>query len=168
MQFSHNVYYVKSSPKLCNPIPARLSGHLSTDFQARRQLIPHVSPGTVGFFSSWVNMPQQQHANPLEFAHWARGIPPEYLARHLRCTPATARAWQSGKRPAPWWAVHVLRLDKFERDEMARQMGYAHLLPRLGIVRGQVIEMRRPVAAIVPRTHTSHPAADADAGQMQA
>ncbi|NUO87676.1 MAG: hypothetical protein HOQ37_16405 [Cupriavidus sp.] len=87
-----------------------------------------------------------QHANPLEFQHWARSIPPEYLARYLRCTPATARAWLSGKRPAPWWTVNVLRLDKLERDEMARQMGYAHLLPKLGIVRGDVIQFpaRRP------------------------
>ncbi|WP_444632761.1 hypothetical protein [Cupriavidus oxalaticus] len=84
-----------------------------------------------------------QHANPLEFAHWARSIPAEYLARYLRCTPATARAWQSGQRPAPWWAVHVLRLDKLERDEMASQMGYARLLPKLGIVRGDVIELHQ-------------------------
>ncbi|SOZ07299.1 conserved hypothetical protein [Cupriavidus taiwanensis] len=113
-------------------------------------------------------MPQQQHANPLEFAHWARGIPPKYLARHLRCTPATARAWQSGKRPAPWWAVHVLRLDKLERDEMARQMGYAHLLPKLGIVSGDVIQFRprsqRRPAPAKPASVTPLP----EPGQMQA
>lgn len=114
-------------------------------------------------------MPQQQHANPLEFAHWARGIPPEYLARHLRCTPATARAWQSGKRPAPWWAVHVLRLDKIERDEMARQMGYAHLLPKLGIVSGDVIAFRprRPQPKPAPAQPASVTALP-EPGQMQA
>ncbi|WP_454766453.1 hypothetical protein [Cupriavidus campinensis] len=88
-----------------------------------------------------------QHANFLEFQHYASGLPPAALARFLRCSTATARAWASGKRPAPWWAVHVLRLDKLERDEMARQMGYAHMLPKLGIVRGQVIDMFRPRAA---------------------
>jgi len=115
-------------------------------------------------------MPQQQYAIPSEFAHWARSIPPEYLARYLRVTPATARAWQSGKRPAPWWTVHVLRLDKLERDEMARQMGYAHLLPKLGIVSGDVIEFRarrRPEPAAKP----AHPASVTqlpEPGQMQA
>ncbi|WP_284454410.1 hypothetical protein [Cupriavidus campinensis] len=111
----------------------------------------------------------KRYANPLEFQHWAHSIPPEFLARYLRCSPATARAWQSGKRPAPWWAVHVLRLDKLERDEVARQMGYAHLLPRLGIVRGEVIEFprRRPQpkpAPVKPASVTPMP----EPGQMQA
>lgn len=77
-----------------------------------------------------------QHANFHEFQHYASGLPPDALARFLRCSTTTARAWLAGKRPAPWWAVAVLRLDALEREEMARQMGYARLLPRLGIVRG--------------------------------
>ncbi|MBY4945072.1 hypothetical protein K6V92_00340 [Cupriavidus respiraculi] len=87
-------------------------------------------------------MPYCQHANTLEFRHYAQGLPDSALARFLRCTPATARAWRSGKRAPPWWTVAVLRLDAIEREEMARQMGYAHVLPRLGLVRGEVIEMR--------------------------
>jgi len=83
-----------------------------------------------------------QHANFHEFQHYASGLPPATLARYLRCSTTTARAWQAGKRPAPWWAVAVLRLDALEREEMARQMGYARLLPRLGIVRGDVIDLR--------------------------
>lgn len=87
-----------------------------------------------------------QHANFHEFQHYASGLPPAALARFLRCSTLTARAWQTGKRPAPWWAVSVLRLDAMERDEIARQMGYARLLPKLGVVRGGIIEFpsRRP------------------------
>lgn len=85
-----------------------------------------------------------QHANPREFQHYASGLPTAALARYLRCSTATARAWASGKRPPPWWAVAVLRLDALEREEMARQMGYARMLPRLGVVRGDVIDMHRP------------------------
>jgi hypothetical protein len=84
-----------------------------------------------------------QHANPREFQHYASGLPTAALARYLRCSIATARAWASGKRPPPWWAVAVLRLDALEREEMARQMGYARMLPRLGIVRGEVIDFQR-------------------------
>lgn len=90
-----------------------------------------------------------QHANFNEFSYYALGLPADALARRLRCTPATARAWQSGQRPVPWWAVNVLRLDKIEREEMARQMGYAHSLPRLGLVRGEVI--RFPTLVARPR-----------------
>lgn len=92
-----------------------------------------------------------QHANFHEFQHYASGLPPDALARFLRCSTTTARAWLAGKRPAPWWAVAVLRLDALEREEMARQMGYARLLPRLGIVRGNVIELRRPTSVLADR-----------------
>lgn len=94
-----------------------------------------------------------QHANFHEFQHYASGLPPDALARFLRCSTTTARAWLAGKRPAPWWAVAVLRLDAMEREEMARQMGYARLLPRLGVVRGDVIQLHRPrhTAPATPR-----------------
>lgn len=81
-----------------------------------------------------------QHASFHEFEHYARGYPASALARRLRCKPSTVHAWASGKRPPPWWTVAVLRLDSIEREEMARQMGYAHLLPKLGIVRGAVVQ----------------------------
>lgn len=98
-----------------------------------------------------------QHANPREFQHYASGLPTAALARYLRCSTATARAWASGKRPPPWWAVAVLRLDALEREEMARQMGYSRMLPRLGIVRAGIIQFptrprSQPAASPCPPT----------------
>lgn len=81
-----------------------------------------------------------QHATFHEFEHYARGLPASALARRLRCQPSTVHAWSTGKRPPPWWTVAVLRLDAMERDDMARQMGYAKALSALGVVRGQVID----------------------------
>jgi len=90
-----------------------------------------------------------QHATFREFDHYAAGIPSAALARRLRCTSATIAAWRSGRRPPPWWAAELLRLQEMEALDLARQMGYAKALPRLGIVRGEVIDFpsRRPPPA---------------------
>ncbi len=93
-----------------------------------------------------------RHANLSELEYYTRGLPLAIVARHFHTTPATAGAWLSGRRPAPWWTVLIARLNHLESTELARQMGYAKALPRLGVVRAQVIELHRPrpVAAPVP------------------
>ena len=62
-------------------------------------------------------MPYSQHASFHELERYARGFPPSTLARFARRNPATAKAWATGKRPASWWAVAVLRLDAIERED---------------------------------------------------
>lgn len=84
-----------------------------------------------------------KHATFREFEHYAQGVPTDALARRLRCTGATISAWLSGRRAPPWWVPELLRLQEMERDDMARQMGYAKALPRLGVVRGEVIDLQR-------------------------
>ncbi|MFJ1251897.1 hypothetical protein [Cupriavidus sp. CuC1] len=93
-----------------------------------------------------------EYANLAELEYYTRGLPLDALARKLRCTPDTARAWLTGARPAPWWTVPVVRLNHLESVELARQMGYAKALPRLGLVRGQVIELHRPKPSPAPVT----------------
>lgn len=95
-----------------------------------------------------------KHATFREFDHYASGIPADALARRLRCTSATITAWRSGKRSPPWWAAELLRLQEAEALELARQMGYAKALPRLGVVRGQVIQMARPRSRLAHITKT--------------
>ncbi|KDP85606.1 hypothetical protein CF70_012960 [Cupriavidus sp. SK-3] len=95
-----------------------------------------------------------QHATFREFEHYATGIPADALARRLRCTSSTVTAWLSGRRAPPWWAAELLRLQEMERLDMARQMGYSKVLPRLGLVRGQVIEMAQPRSRLAHVTKT--------------
>jgi len=57
--------------------------------------------------------------------------PDEGLARYLRVTPKTLRAWRSGERPVPWWVPELLRLRQWEKDDYMRRMGYQ----RIGIVK---------------------------------
>lgn len=91
-----------------------------------------------------------KHATFREFEHYAQGVPTDALARRLRCTSATISAWISGRRAPPWWVPELLRLQEMERADMARQMGYAKALPRLGVVRGEVIDMQRRRAQQAP------------------
>ncbi|MGK5052325.1 hypothetical protein [Janthinobacterium sp. RB2P8] len=65
------------------------------------------------------------------------GIPLGQLARTLRRDERTVRDWLSGKTRVPWWVPEYMR---------QRQMNMTALGPRLGVVRGAVIELatRRP------------------------
>lgn len=63
--------------------------------------------------------------------------------------PATSvpvRDWLSGKTPVPWWVPEYMRLRQMEQADIRRQMNMSALGPRLGVVRGEVIELavRRP------------------------
>ncbi|MBT2180483.1 hypothetical protein KKP06_21955 [Ralstonia pickettii] len=64
--------------------------------------------------------------NLVEFEHYAHAPDPA-LARYLRVTLATIRAWRSGKRAVPWWVPELLRLRQWEHDDHMRRMGYQRL-----------------------------------------
>lgn len=87
----------------------------------------------------------RRYANPSEFQHYASGIPISDLARRLRVTQTTIRAWLDCTRFTPWWATEVLRLQQMEFLERMRQMNMMQYKSRLGVVAGHVI--RLPVAS---------------------
>ena len=75
--------------------------------------------------------------------------PEEALARSLRITIKTLRAWRSGASPVPWWVPELLRLRQVEFDRLMRSAGYR----RMGIVRaGQSAQVYRfaPIVANTP------------------
>ena len=90
--------------------------------------------------------PNLRYGNPAEFAHFAMGIPLADLARILRRDERTVRDWLSAKQRVPWWVPEYMRLRHMERAERFRQMGFSSTHAKLGIVRGDVIELaeRRP------------------------
>ncbi|WP_431068101.1 hypothetical protein [Ralstonia holmesii] len=53
--------------------------------------------------------------------------PEDTLARTLRITVKTLRAWRSGSSPVPWWVPELLRLRAWQRDADMRSMGYRRL-----------------------------------------
>ncbi|WP_175537203.1 hypothetical protein [Ralstonia sp. NFACC01] len=64
------------------------------------------------------------HLGELElYAH----APEVMLARTLRVTVKTLRAWRSGSSPVPWWVPELLRLRAWQRDADMRAMGYRRL-----------------------------------------
>lgn len=64
------------------------------------------------------------HLGELElYAH----APEDMLARTLRVTVKTLRAWRSGSSPVPWWVPELLRLRAWQRDADMRAMGYRRL-----------------------------------------
>jgi len=93
-----------------------------------------------------MRFPNLRYGNPTEFAHYALGIPLADLARTLRRDERTVRDWLSAKQRVPWWVPEYMRLRQMEQADIRRQMNMTALGPRLGIVRGNVIELavRRP------------------------
>lgn len=85
--------------------------------------------------------PNLRYGNPTELAHYALGIPLADLARILRRDERTVRDWLSGKQRVPWWVPEYMRLRRMESVDRLRQMNMASAGPRLGIVRGDVIEL---------------------------
>ena len=74
------------------------------------------------------------------------GMPVVDLARTLRRDERTVRDWLSGKQRMPCWVPEYMRLRQMEQAGIRRQMNMTALGPRLGIVRGDVVELavRRP------------------------
>lgn len=75
--------------------------------------------------------------------------PEDVLARGLRVTVATLRAWRSGARPIPWWVPELLRLRQLDFDRLMRSAGYR----RIGLVKpGQTAQVYRfaPIVAGTP------------------
>ncbi|MCY1297027.1 hypothetical protein D9M69_447700 [compost metagenome] len=64
----------------------------------------------------------QRWANPVEFEHYAKGLPGKALCRLLRRCERTVRDWRSGRRPIPAWAVEALRLHWLESRTMLWEM----------------------------------------------
>ena len=93
-----------------------------------------------------MRFPNLRYGKPAELAHYAMGIPLDQLARTLRRDERTVRDWLSGKTRVPWWVPEYMRQRQMEQADIRRQMHMSSLGPRLGIVRGNVIELaaRRP------------------------
>lgn len=85
--------------------------------------------------------PNLRYGNPTEFAHYAMGIPLADLARMLRRDQRTVRDWLTTKQRVPWWVPELMRLRQIEADLRHRQMFWASLPPKMGVVKGAVIEL---------------------------
>jgi len=90
--------------------------------------------------------------HPSEFEAYAHA-PDEALARGLRVTPATIRAWRSGKRPIPWWVPELLRLRLWRFDADMRAAGYR----RMGIAKPGQSAQVYTFAPIVPGSRPAPP-----------
>lgn len=88
--------------------------------------------------------PNLRYGNPAELAHYAMAYTLKDLARMLRRDERTVRDWINGRARVPWWVPEILRLKRMESVERHRQMGMGVLAPKLGLVLGDVIELRRP------------------------
>lgn len=82
-----------------------------------------------------MRFPNLRYGKPAELAHYAMGIPLDQLAR-------TLRDWISERAKVPWWVPEIMRLWAMEQAEIRRQMGCDARLHKLGVVTGNVIEMR--------------------------
>jgi hypothetical protein len=97
-------------------------------------------------FGELVRYPNQRYGNPSELAYYAMGRSEADLARMLRRDERTVRDWLTGRRKVPFWVPELLRLRAWEAAERHRQMGFEPLRRSLGLVSGDVIELRRPEA----------------------
>jgi hypothetical protein len=91
-----------------------------------------------------VRYPNLRYGNPTELQYHAMGIPLATLARRLRRDERTVRDWLSGRQRVPWWVPEILRLKRMEAELRHRQMNMGELPARLGIVSGDVIQLRQP------------------------
>src|SRR5450830_1774697 len=95
---------------------------------------------------SHMRFPNLRYGNPTEFAHYAMGIPLKDLARILRRDERTVSDWLRAKKRVPWWVPEYMRLRQMEQADIRRQMNMTAMDTKMGVVRGEVIELaaRRP------------------------
>ncbi|MFZ4878430.1 hypothetical protein ACL9RI_25370 [Janthinobacterium sp. Mn2066] len=74
------------------------------------------------------------------------GIPLKDLARILRRDERTVSDWLRAKKRVPWWVPEYMRLRQMEQADIRRQMNMTAMDTKMGLVRGEVIELaaRRP------------------------
>ena len=87
--------------------------------------------------------PNTRYGKLSEFQHYAMGVPLVDLARQLRRDERTVRDWLSGRASVPWWVPELMRLQRLEKMHVAAQMGFARAYRSLGLVSGEVLELRR-------------------------
>jgi hypothetical protein len=97
-------------------------------------------------YGELVRYPNQRYGKASELAYYAMGRSDADLARMLRRDERTVRDWMTGRRKVPFWVPELLRLRAWEAAERHRQMGFEPLRRGLGLVSGDVIELRRPEA----------------------
>lgn len=85
--------------------------------------------------------PNLRYGKTTEFAYYAMGMPLSDLARVLRRDERTVKDWLSGAAKVPFWVPELMRLKQMEAADIRRQMGFAAVRPKLGIVTGDVITL---------------------------
>lgn len=78
--------------------------------------------------------PNLRYGNPAEFEYYALGIPDIDLAKQLRRTVQTIRAWRDGSQKIPFWVPELLRLRRMEHNQRMQQMRIATNPQRFGTV----------------------------------
>lgn len=95
-------------------------------------------------FKEPMKYPNLRYGNPVEFRHYAQGIPVKILAKRLRRSERSIKEWLAGTRKIPYWVPEIIRLWNIERDEMMRQMNLPGMRTALGVVteKGVLYELR--------------------------
>lgn len=72
--------------------------------------------------------PNQRYGNPAEFEYYTQGMSNKTIAKLLKRDQKTIFNYRNGVKKIPWWVPELLRLWHKENMDIARQMGYAHLM----------------------------------------
>lgn len=86
--------------------------------------------------------PNLRYGNPTALRYYSAGYDIKSLAKRLRRDERTVRDWINERAKVPWWVPEIMRLWAMEQAEIRRQMGCDARLQKLGVVTGNVIEMR--------------------------
>lgn len=102
--------------------------------------------------------PNTRYGNPEELRYYTQGLSIKVIAKDLKRSEKSVKAWLDGERKIPFWVPELLRLRHMERDLTMRQMGFGDQRLKLGLVSGTIInfperkknqKMRTLIAALI-------------------
>ena len=83
--------------------------------------------------------PNTRYGNPEELRYYTQGLSIKVIAKNLKRSEKSVKAWLDGERKIPFWVPELLRLRNMERDLTMRQMGFGDQRLKFGLVSGTII-----------------------------
>jgi hypothetical protein len=96
----------------------------------------------IGVRKRKMRYPNSRYGNPEELRYYTQGASIKEIARQLKRSEKSVKQWLSFEKKVPYWVPELLRLRHMEHLLIMREMGMKAERRKLGLVVGDVIQIR--------------------------